>query len=79
MVIYMVDLQKNKFRSRAYLCLIENVDLPSFIHEILSKSFLEVFNERRINNLYLTVLYNQIVDNIDGLSERKNIELNKFV
>ena len=75
MVIYMVDLQKNKFRyERKYV--IENVDLPSFIHEILSKSFLEVFNERRINNLYYdSINLDSIVDNIDGLSERKKYRI----
>lgn len=70
-VIYMEDLQKNKFRyERKYI--IQNVDLPSFIFEIQNNCFLEVFKERKINNLYYdSINLDSIFDNIDGLSNRK--------
>ena len=70
-VIYMEDLQKDKFRyERKYI--IKNVDLPSFIFEIQNNCFLEVFKERKINNLYYdSINLNSILDNIDGLSNRE--------
>lgn len=75
MGIYMENLQKNSYRfERKYL--IRNVDLPSFIYEIYSKHFFEIFKERRINNLYYDDLdYNSLMDNIDGLSEREKYRI----
>jgi hypothetical protein len=74
-VIYMEDLQKNRYRyERKYL--IRNVDLPSFLYEIYKNHFFEVFEERRINNLYYDDLdFNSLMDNIDGLSERKKFRI----
>lgn len=75
MEIYMEDLQKNKYRyERKYL--IKNVDVPSFLYEIYKNHFIEVFNERRINNLYYDDFdFNSLMDNIDGLSERKKYRI----
>lgn len=75
MVIYMEDLQKNKFRyERKYI--IESVDLPSFIYEIQNNSFLEVFKKRKINNLYYdSINLDSVIDNVDGLSERKKFRI----
>ena len=75
MVIYMEELQKDKFRyERKYI--IQNVELPSFIFEIQNNGFLEVFNERKINNLYYdSINFNSILDNIDGLSNRKKFRV----
>jgi len=71
----MEDLQKNKYRyERKYL--IKNVDVPSFLYEIYKNHFIEVFNERRINNLYYDDFdFNSLMDNIDGLSERKKYRI----
>jgi len=75
MVIYMEDLQKSRYRyERKYL--IRNVDLPSFLYEIYNNHFFEVFKERRINNLYYDDIdFNSLMDNIDGLSERKKFRI----
>lgn len=75
MVIYMVDLHKSRYRyERKYL--IRNLDLPSFLYEIYNNHFFEVFKERRINNLYYDdVDFNSLMDNIDGLSERKKFRI----
>jgi len=71
----MEELQKDKFRyERKYI--IQNVELPSFIFEIQNNGFLEVFNERKINNLYYdSINFNSILDNIDGLSNRKKFRV----
>ena len=63
--------QKDKFRyERKYI--IENVDLPAFVYQIQNSSFLEVYKERKINNLYYdNINLDSIFDNIDGLSNRK--------
>ena len=63
--------QKDKFRyERKYI--IENVDLPEFVYQIQNSSFLEVYKERKINNLYYdNINLDSIFDNIDGLSNRK--------
>ena len=63
--------QKDKFRyERKYI--IENVDLPAFVYQIQNSSSLEVYKERKINNLYYdNINLDSIFDNIDGLSNRK--------
>lgn len=75
MGIYMEDLQKSSYRyERKYL--IRNVDLPSFLYEIYNNHFIEVFEERIINNLYYDDLdFNSLMDNIDGLSERRKYRI----
>lgn len=75
MEICMENLQKNRYRyERKYL--IRNVDLPSLLYEIHKNHFIEVFKERRINNLYYDDLdFNSLMDNIEGLSERKKYRI----
>ena len=75
MGIYMEDLRKSSYRyERKYL--IRNVDLPSFLYEIYNNHYIEVYEERIINNLYFDDLdFNSLMDNIDGLSERKKYRL----
>ena len=75
MGIYMEDLRKSSCRyERKYL--IRNVDLPSFLYEIYNNHYIEVFEERIINNLYYDDLdFNSLMDNIDGLSKRKKYRL----
>lgn len=74
MVTYM-EGQANKYRyERKFL--IEKNKLSSFLRSIISKGFFEIYNERKINNIYLdNFLSDSVHENIEGLSKRNKYRI----
>ena len=74
MVTYM-EGQANKYRyERKFL--IEKNKLSSFLRSIISKGFFEIYNERKINNIYLdNFLSDSVYENIEGLSKRNKYRI----
>ena len=75
MEIYMENHQNVKYRyERKYR--LKPVELPSFYFHLNSIGYSELFEERRINNIYLDDIdFSSIMDNIDGLSTRKKYRI----
>ena len=72
--IYMEKHQIKYRYERKYL--VPKSDEFSFIREILSNNFLEIFSTRKINNIYFEDNYfNSYTDNYEGFSDREKIRL----
>ena len=71
MVICMEGHQSREYRyERKYV--FHQTECFSLISQLYKKGFTEIYNPRKINNIYLdNWTLSSVVDNIEGISERK--------
>ena len=72
---YMENHQISKYRyERKYI--LKPIDLPCLFFDLNLKGYREIFDERKINNLYFDSFdLSSVMDNVNGLSERKKYRI----